>query len=118
MTQFDPKLLERGLVCKPGSLSTTNRIIVAARKIPYFKGSINSKKGKFHVTVGHETTMGTCTFFESQNAEHGFGNEVVHSDGEFEWFDFSKEYIYEDDLPGENNENGKVQNEGQFVDFI
>lgn len=114
MTQFDPRLLERGLVCKPGSLSTTNRIIIRAQKIAYFKGIINSKKGKFHVTVGHETTMGSCTFFEDQNFSCGLGNEVMHSEVESECFDFSKEYIYKDDLTGENDEIGKVQNEGSF----
>ena len=62
MTQFDPKLLERGLVCSPSALPTISAAIISVHKIPYYKGTVNTK-AKFHITVGHETVMGKATFF-------------------------------------------------------
>lgn len=38
VTQFDPKLLERGLVCAPESLHTVHAAIISVEKIPYFRG--------------------------------------------------------------------------------
>ncbi|KAK5872355.1 hypothetical protein PBY51_013067 [Eleginops maclovinus] len=62
VTQFDPKLLERGVVCSPGSLRTLYAAVISVRKIGYFKGSL-STRAKFHITVGHETVMARVTFF-------------------------------------------------------
>lgn len=62
VTQFDPKLLERGVVCTPGSLRTLYAAIISVRKIGYFKGSL-ATRAKFHITVGHETVMAKVTFF-------------------------------------------------------
>ena len=39
VTQFDPKQLERGLVCQPGALSTVQAFIATVHKIGYFKGN-------------------------------------------------------------------------------
>lgn len=62
VTQFDPKLLERGVVCTPGSLRTLYAAIISVRKISYFKGSL-ATRAKFHITVGHETVMARVMFF-------------------------------------------------------
>lgn len=62
VTQFDPKLLERGVVCTPGSLRTLFAAVISVRKIGYFKGSL-ATRAKFHITVGHETVMARVTFF-------------------------------------------------------
>ncbi|XP_039884677.1 selenocysteine-specific elongation factor [Simochromis diagramma] len=62
VTQFDPKLLERGVVCTPESLRTLFAAVISVRKIGYFKGSL-STRAKFHITVGHETVMAKVTFF-------------------------------------------------------
>lgn len=62
VTQFDPKLLERGVVCTPGSLRTLFAAVISVRKIGYFKGTL-STRAKFHITVGHETVMARLTFF-------------------------------------------------------
>ncbi|XP_041837086.1 selenocysteine-specific elongation factor [Melanotaenia boesemani] len=62
VTQFDPKLLERGVVCTPGSLRTLFAALISVRKIGYFKGSL-ATRAKFHITVGHETVMAKVTFF-------------------------------------------------------
>ncbi|XP_072277305.1 selenocysteine-specific elongation factor [Pyxicephalus adspersus] len=87
VTQFDPKLLERGLVCTPESLHTIHAAIISVNKIPYFKGALTTK-AKFHITVGHETVMGKVMFFSlppHQSQEESTNN-----------FDFGKEYSYQD----------------------
>ncbi|XP_034536411.1 selenocysteine-specific elongation factor [Notolabrus celidotus] len=62
VTQFDPKLLERGVLCTPGSLRTLYAAVISVKKISYFKGSL-STRAKFHITVGHETVMAKVTFY-------------------------------------------------------
>ncbi|XP_057295904.1 selenocysteine-specific elongation factor-like [Hydractinia symbiolongicarpus] len=62
VTQFDPKRLERGVVCTPGYLVYLYGAVVRVNKIPYFKGSCINKT-KFHITVGHETVMAKLQFF-------------------------------------------------------
>lgn len=37
VTQFDAKLLERGLVCSPGALPTAHALVVSVERIVYFK---------------------------------------------------------------------------------
>ncbi|KAG9332638.1 hypothetical protein JZ751_014736 [Albula glossodonta] len=62
VTQFDPKLLERGMVCTPGSLRTLHAGLISVRKIGYFRGALTTRS-KFHITVGHETVMAKVSFF-------------------------------------------------------
>ncbi|TDH14236.1 hypothetical protein EPR50_G00040220 [Perca flavescens] len=62
VTQFDPKLLERGVVCTPGSLRNFYAAVISVRKIGYFKGSL-ATRAKFHITMGHETVMARVAFF-------------------------------------------------------
>ncbi|XP_051933266.1 selenocysteine-specific elongation factor [Hippocampus zosterae] len=91
VTQFDPKLLERGLVCTPGSLRTVFAAVISAKKIGYFKGSL-STRAKFHITVGHETVMARVTFF-------GLPPGTPHPQpGSLEMaFAFDREYLYQED---------------------
>jgi len=84
VTQFDPSLLERGLVCAPGSIHTAFGIIVDFNLIRYFKSDVKSK-AKFHISLGHETVMAKITLFSCSSA----GSSMVD-------FDFSKEYQYEE----------------------
>lgn len=86
VTQFDPHLLERGLVCTPGSIPTLFAAIIKVSKIPYFKGKCETKS-KFHITVGHETVMAKLTFFGPQNREAP----------DSQW-DLNNEFQYEDEL--------------------
>ncbi|XP_062977684.1 selenocysteine-specific elongation factor [Elgaria multicarinata webbii] len=101
VTQFDPKLLERGLVCTPESLQTIHAAIISLKKISYFRGSLQTK-AKFHITVGHETVMGRVMFFSP--APDDFSKEPLEND-----FDFGKEYLYQeehlskDSKPSEEN---------------
>ncbi|XP_027957605.1 selenocysteine-specific elongation factor isoform X2 [Eumetopias jubatus] len=88
VTQFDPKLLERGLVCAPESLHTVHAAIISVEKIPYFRGPLQTK-AKFHITVGHETVMGRLMFFSP--APDSFDHEPV-----LDSFDFSREYLFQE----------------------
>ncbi|XP_007526940.3 selenocysteine-specific elongation factor isoform X2 [Erinaceus europaeus] len=88
VTQFDPKLLERGLVCTPESLHTIHAAIISVEKISYFRGPLQTK-AKFHITVGHETVMGRLMFF-SPTPDSSDRAPVLDS------FDFSREYLFQD----------------------
>ncbi|XP_036767442.2 selenocysteine-specific elongation factor isoform X1 [Manis pentadactyla] len=88
VTQFDPKLLERGLVCAPESLHTVHAALISVEKIPYFRGPLQTK-AKFHITVGHETVMGRLMFFSP--APDCFDLEPV-----LDSFDFSREYLFQE----------------------
>lgn len=66
ITQFDPKLLERGLLCKPGYVSDIYAAVLRMNPIKYYKGSLKHK-AKFHLTCGYETVMATVTLFRGSN---------------------------------------------------
>ncbi|KAM4022709.1 selenocysteine-specific elongation factor [Anomaloglossus baeobatrachus] len=100
VTQFDPKLLERGLVCTPDSLQTIHAAIISVKKIPYFKGSLHTK-AKFHITLGHETVMGKVMFF-SVPPPH------LDQEGPADHFDFGKEYLYHDSYTTKDSEVNKA----------
>ncbi|KAH0630162.1 hypothetical protein JD844_012847 [Phrynosoma platyrhinos] len=89
VTQFDPKLLERGLICTPESLQTIHAAIISLKKIQYFRGTLQTK-AKFHITVGHETVMGRVMFFSP--APDDFSSEPMEDS-----FDFGKEYLYQEE---------------------
>lgn len=78
VTQFDPKLLERGIACQPGLVRFIHCAIVTLNAIKYFKHSINSKS-KIHITIAHETVMASITCFKP----------LVEKD-----FDFNNDYLY------------------------
>ena len=89
VTQFDPKQLERGLVCSPGALATIVAALVSIEKIPHYKSEIRTKS-KFHITLGHETVMAHVAVFGLYNEDSNAINERT--------FDFSKEYKYQECL--------------------
>ncbi|KAL4219239.1 hypothetical protein ACF0H5_021821 [Mactra antiquata] len=97
VTQFDPKLLERGTICNPGALPMIEAAIVSVHRIPYYKGSIQSK-AKFHISTGHDTVMGRLTFFglyDDSSIESQAQDLNINDTSNF---DFSKEYLYQDEL--------------------
>jgi selenocysteine-specific elongation factor len=112
VTQFDAKLMERGLAATPGSVPTISTGIALLRKIKYFRSPVKQKT-KFHgnfgltefpanwvvVTVGHTTVMATPIFFalESQPSEATPGEGTSGSETTPE-FDFSTQYIYREEL--------------------
>ena len=88
VTQFDPKQLERGLVCTPNALPTIFAAVARVHKIPYFKGKCETKS-KFHLTIGHDTVMAKLLFFgPPPGMEAEYGSDL----------DFDKEYIYQEEL--------------------
>uniref|UniRef100_H2YEH6 Selenocysteine-specific elongation factor n=1 Tax=Ciona savignyi TaxID=51511 RepID=H2YEH6_CIOSA len=104
VTQFDPKLLERGLVCSPGTLPTLYAAIVRITKIAYYVGEVLTKS-KFHVTIGHATVMARITIF-AQDSSSGDKVEATSPPvGAVEnlqltqrKFDFSVDYIFRNEL--------------------
>ncbi|KAL8566632.1 hypothetical protein ACOMHN_049773 [Nucella lapillus] len=115
VTQFDPKLLERGLVCQPGALATVHAFVASVHKIGYFKGAV-STKAKFHITVGHETVMGNIFLFGLPPSSSP-SSSLSGPDGAS--LDFSLEYAYQEDLypdsalsSGEQNAQGAAIGEG------
>lgn len=103
VTQFDPKLLERGLVCTPESLHTIHAAIISVTKISYFKGSL-STKAKFHITVGHETVMGKVMFFSLP--------PHLNQEEPTEGFDFGKEYSYQESYLTKDSAASEQDKEG------
>ena len=95
VTQFDPKQLERGLVCSVGALPTISGAIVKVHRIVYFKHAINTK-AKFHITVGHDTVMGKATFFTAP-LNHNCDQGAVNGK-ESGMFDFDCDYKYQENL--------------------
>lgn len=87
VTQFDPNLLERGLICNPGALPTIFAAIIDVSKIPYFKGKCETKS-KFHITIGHNTVMAKLTFFGPKDRSSAAGKE----------WDICDEFQYESEL--------------------
>ncbi|CAL8335559.1 unnamed protein product [Lota lota] len=94
VTQFDPKLLERGVVCGPGSLRSLHAAVISARKIAYFRGSL-STGAKFHVTVGHDTVMAKVTFFGLLAASPSSDPAPLDT-----LFTYEREYLYQESYVG------------------
>lgn len=94
VTQFDPKQLERGLVCSPGALPTIEAAIMSVKKINYYKSGV-ATKAKFHITMGHETVMGRVTFFGllSKDQKQPEAGAMAA-----QRFNFDQEYKYQDEL--------------------
>lgn len=74
VTQFDAKLLERGLVCKQGIVPLLHAGIINLEKVPYFKGDI-ATNSKFHISLGHETVLGKITLFQGRPDSKEFSME-------------------------------------------
>ena len=88
LTQFDPALVERGVVCTPGMVPIVPALIADISRIAFFKGEIASKS-KFHISLGHETVLAKITLFS------GLIEESVG-------LDFNKEYLYQDSLDSDH----------------
>lgn len=65
VAQFDPKLMERGLVYTGDVVKTVYAVVIDMNKVTYYKGSITAKM-KYHVSIGHETVLAKITFFKSE----------------------------------------------------
>ncbi|XP_054715029.1 selenocysteine-specific elongation factor-like [Uloborus diversus] len=92
VTQFDPKDLERGVVCSPGYIETTDSVIASVSKIPYFKG-VCKTGSKFHVSIMHDTVISKCSFFAPRTGLGTCLNE----------FNFDLDYVHLDEIPEESS---------------
>ena len=90
LTQFDPSLVERGVVCSPGTVPVLPAVIAVIDRISFFKGEI-SNKSKFHISLGHETVMARVSLFSGKLDESGGGE-----------LDLSQEYSHQDTLDQES----------------
>ncbi|KAG9277142.1 selenocysteine-specific elongation factor [Astyanax mexicanus] len=118
VTQFDPKLLERGVVCTPGSLRTLYAAIISVHKIEYYRGALSSRS-KFHITVGHGTVMARVSFFSRvsrsipSGASDGSPSEQGMDSFSFEWeFHHQEEFL---SSPGETE--GKEPQQWALLEF-
>lgn len=145
VTNLDAKLVERGLACSPKTVPSYNMAIASVRKIRFYAGPVSSGS-KLHVIMGHQVAMARLTFFKSnQNKRHEgvqqsddsnkaskptqsiisktFGSEskwLVRADlnGHGKAFDFSKDYLYLDELPQGSNCDVEYWALIQFEDTI
>ena len=62
VSNFDAKLMERGIVAAPGTVRLIRGAIAVVRKVRFFKGGLSSG-AKFHISVGHTTVMAVVTFW-------------------------------------------------------
>ncbi|KAF5295461.1 hypothetical protein FQR65_LT10449 [Abscondita terminalis] len=79
VTQFNPKLMERGIGCKPGYAYYISCGIISANKIKYFKEDVNSRS-KYHITVGYETVLASIISFECDNDDFNFDYNFKYTD--------------------------------------
>jgi len=127
VTNLDAKLMERGVICTPGSIRRVELAIGVVRKIRAFKGKVETG-GKVHVSVGHGTVMATVTFFgakeigrkrgrrRSKGEEEEGGEEEEEEDV---WgvprleFDWEKDYLYQEEMAGREEEGGEDEEGGR-----
>ncbi|KAH8416235.1 hypothetical protein KR222_011728 [Zaprionus bogoriensis] len=79
VTQFNAKLLERGIIAQPGYLKCVHALCVQLQPIRYYKQSIRSGS-KLHISVGHDTVMASLTLFRAEEATAPF---ELHKEYEF-----------------------------------
>ena len=69
VTDFDSTLLERGMATSAGAVKSYDAILVSVHKIKYYKNAVETNS-KFHVSIGHNTTMANCMFFSVPGSEN------------------------------------------------
>jgi selenocysteine-specific elongation factor len=145
ISNFDAKLIERGIAASPGAVQLLKGAIALVRKVPYYPGTLKCGT-KFHVSVGHSTIMATITFWgarelaASQNChrdEHcdgkpasktthdKLGQSSLGGDADMaglpRWkFDFNDDFLRQDELLEELDDRTKGTNnllQWALVDF-
>ncbi|CAB4054742.1 selB [Lepeophtheirus salmonis] len=105
VTQFDAKLLERGIVSTPKTVPIVYAVILQLNKIAYYKSDICTKS-KFHFCLGHETVLGRITVFGNDKEEFSLDDE----------FRFMEKYRSPTDEASENdNSDGLPAPSKQYV---
>ncbi|XP_017007822.2 selenocysteine-specific elongation factor [Drosophila takahashii] len=80
VTQFNAKLLERGVIAQPGYLKPIYAVCLQLKPIRYYKQSIKLKS-KLHISVGHDTVMANVTLFRDAEGT----SPEFHLDKEYEY---------------------------------
>lgn len=86
VAKLDPKDLERGLVCAPGK---TNQFTVALAKVSRIRHYKNEIMGnvKYHITIGHQTVLGSCIFFYNIPEESKFSeDDTIEEESKFGFY--------------------------------
>lgn len=98
---LDPKSIERAIACSPGYLKPRRWAIAAVRKIRHYKSTIQSGF-KFHISVGHSTTLATVTVFGDSFTmkDHPVASHSSFRVGASQGvkFDYDKEFQYRETL--------------------
>ncbi|RYG69069.1 GTP-binding protein [archaeon] len=68
VTNLDAKSIERSIACAPDSVPLVSSALCLVKKVRFFKMSCKSGM-KFHITVGHETVIGTVVFFGAEELQ-------------------------------------------------
>uniref|UniRef100_A0A0A9WUH0 Selenocysteine-specific elongation factor n=1 Tax=Lygus hesperus TaxID=30085 RepID=A0A0A9WUH0_LYGHE len=84
VTQFESKLLERGVACAPGYLQIAYAVIIDVNRVKYYKSKVSSNS-KYHISIGHDTVIAKITLFKT-NDDSGR-------------FSLGKQYEFADELP-------------------
>ena len=79
VSNFDAKLMERGIIAAPGTVKLIRGAIAVVRKVRFFKGRLNSG-AKFHISVGHTTVMATVTFWGAREIAQQEEEEQMKED--------------------------------------
>ena len=85
VSKLDPKDLERGLVWAPGKSNQFTIALAQVQRIRHFKGEVLANM-KYHFTIGHQTVLGTCTFFYNIPEENKLDEEDKDEESKFGFF--------------------------------
>lgn len=114
VTNFDSKLIERGIACTPDYIRDVYGVIINLSKIKHYKHNIEAGS-RFHISMGHETVIGKIELFGEID-----GNIISSNTA----FDFSKEYAFLKNYEVEDENNAsdesaklKVKNYYALIDF-
>mmetsp|Transcript_19416 Transcript_19416/g.41482 ORF Transcript_19416/g.41482 Transcript_19416/m.41482 type:complete len:1071 (-) Transcript_19416:20-3232(-) len=117
VSNFDAKLMERGIIASPGTVKLIRGAIAVVRKVRFFRGGLNSG-AKFHVSVGHTTVMATATFWgareiaeqveredekrmENDNSQQSMGKSSLGGSADLAGlprlkFDWNEDFVHQD----------------------
>jgi hypothetical protein len=99
---LDADLIERGIAATPRSIKSSDFAIVLVKRIPYFSAGEIKSKGKFHISMGHQTGIGSVTFFSYESTGDqtgGFNKNNLIARNSIITFDTKKQYKSEEILP-------------------
>ncbi|EGD77670.1 hypothetical protein PTSG_08762 [Salpingoeca rosetta] len=99
VTQFDPKLMERGVVCSPGAMPPMKLFLASVQRISFYRQAIRSRD-KFHISIGHQTvTASILALFSPLDTTRPVSGIDDDDDG----FDYDQEFEYNDEWDTSTN---------------